>query len=68
VSANGTSSAFAARWREAVESTSSSVSVDATEPRSRSVARRRSPITRSVSSLTTQSMPAMRPSSSVSGL
>ena len=39
-----------------------------TEPSSRSVAIRRSLITRLVSSLTTHSIPAMAPSSSASGL
>ena len=37
------------------------------EPRSRSVASWRSPMTRSVTSATTQSMPALAPASSASG-
>jgi len=57
------------RFRAAAAITSGTLrTVVGSEPRSRSVVMRRSPITRSVSSLTTQSIPAMRPSSSVSGL
>jgi hypothetical protein len=49
--------------------TSASVrTVVVSEPRSRSVAMWRAPMTRSVSSLTTHSIPAIAPRSSYSGL
>ena len=67
--ANGRSSGLRARLRSiAANSSRSLTAAEASAARSRSVPRRRSPITRSVSSTTTHSIPAVRPSSSNSGL
>ncbi|MDH6472738.1 hypothetical protein M2303_006319 [Micromonospora sp. H404/HB375] len=66
---NGRSCGLRASWRLTNVSVSCSVRMTlGSEPRSRSVAIRRSPMTRSVSSLTTQSIPTRLPSSSRSGL
>lgn len=68
-SVKGRSARFVSRLRATVASMASSPVVAArSAARSRSVASLRSPITRSVSSITTLSIPAVRPSSSVSGL
>ena len=69
VSVNGSEWRLPSRWRDATAMASASLRTSVgSEPSSRRVAIRRSPMTRTDSSLTTQSIPAMTPASSVSGL